>query len=434
MKRKFPQAVAKALLQQNKLMSETYVVVLTGITREAMALLKPTIMDLQGIIAISDTHRTDNAGRWYILVHEKSFRSVRKTLSKSIHEWFKALPLTIQEPIPVGFGNPQVHKKYFDDDDDSSSGQASYMSTCAQSYGTIDDYTEGIIYHPPNDGPSTSYADAVKRTTTTTSPNSPADTATTHPDTVEVQNYRSVIASLQSDVTIANLQAEVQNLRAQIRAQTGVQTPSTVTEASTHPKESPISARMALIETSMASMTREFSKWMAANHNPTTDLTIRREQDQIKRPETSPSSQSKKKVDRKDTPDRNDPMLTQPSLGEPRKQLFIEHRSPHGYDIHHPQYLYRDNGDGSLIEVGLAGPDDFDEHGNPKGPRPASSQDPYTTTIQRLDLPSPPSPMQIQDTPENEQLGQPSPTREARSPVMGSPPSLPAEGAQTVNE
>jgi hypothetical protein len=181
-------------------------------------------------------------------------------------------------------------------------------------------------------------------------------------------------------------------------------------------------------------MTREFSKWMAANQNPTTDLTIRREQDQIKRPETSPSSQSKKKVDRKDTPDRNDPMLTQPSLGEPRKQLFIEHRSPHGYDIHHPQYLYRDNGDGSLIEVGLAGPDDFDEHGNPKGPRPASSQDPYTTSIQRLELPSPPSPMQIQNTPENEQLGQPSQTRETRSPVMGSPPSLPAKGAQTVNE
>ncbi len=135
-------------------------------------------------------------------------------------------------------------------------------------------------------------------------------------------------------------------------------------------------------------------------------------------------------------------MLTPPSLGEPRKQLFIEHRSPPGYDIHRPQYLYRDNGDGSLIEVGLAGPNDFDKHGNPKGPRPASSQDPYTNSIQRLEIPSPPSPMQIQDTiqPARDPMdltpfkGQPSPaspTPEERLSVTGSLPSLPAEEART---
>jgi hypothetical protein len=451
MKRKFPQAVAKAILQQNQLMSDTFVVVITGISRDAMTSLKPTIMELPGTIAVSDTHKTDTSGRWYILVHEKSFRAVRKTISKSILSWFRALPSILREPVPPGFTEPQVHKKYFDTDDDSSSGQASYMSTCAQSYGSLDDDDIDVQYSsPPNEGSSMSYAAAVKRKTTPKASHSSDDTATTHPETVDVQNYRSVIAGLQSDVTIASLQAEVQSLRAQIRAQTGAQTPSTVTEASTHQKETPISERMSLMETSMAAMTREFSKWVESNKTKSTESDTASRREASDRPEASPNStQSNKRTDTRSTPIHDNPMNTQPSLEDSSKQLFRENRSPfretimpspHAYDPNRPQLLYCDHGDGSLYVVGEAGPNDFDEYGNIHGARPAKTQNPYS--IQRA------SPSYIQqtrsyvrtqdthhtnETAEQYQTGQPSPQRETRPPVTGSPQSLPAAGATTYH-
>jgi hypothetical protein len=46
----------------------------------------------------------------------------------------------------------------------------------------------------------------------------------------------------------------------------------------------------------------------------------------------------------------------------------------HPYDINRPQYLYCHNGDGTLFDVGIAGPDDIDEYGFISGPRPSSIQ------------------------------------------------------------
>jgi hypothetical protein len=46
----------------------------------------------------------------------------------------------------------------------------------------------------------------------------------------------------------------------------------------------------------------------------------------------------------------------------------------HAYDVDRPQYLYSDNGDGSLYEVGLVGPGDIDKYGLIRGPRPAIIQ------------------------------------------------------------
>jgi hypothetical protein len=46
----------------------------------------------------------------------------------------------------------------------------------------------------------------------------------------------------------------------------------------------------------------------------------------------------------------------------------------HPYDPERPQYLYLDNGDGSLFRVGIATPADFDEHGVISGRRPTVSE------------------------------------------------------------
>jgi hypothetical protein len=60
----------------------------------------------------------------------------------------------------------------------------------------------------------------------------------------------------------------------------------------------------------------------------------------------------------------------------------------HPYDPDRPQYLYLDNGDGSLFEAGEAGPKDFHPDGTIHGPRPAIKQYATSNSIQRAyDLP-----------------------------------------------
>jgi hypothetical protein len=46
----------------------------------------------------------------------------------------------------------------------------------------------------------------------------------------------------------------------------------------------------------------------------------------------------------------------------------------HPYDVKRPQYLYSDNGDGSLFSMGIARPEDFDQNGNIRGARPSKYQ------------------------------------------------------------
>jgi hypothetical protein len=60
MKKKLPKVVAKAILQQNHLIANLFVVVLIGISREVMAVLKDTLKrDVQGFLGVSDTNQTD---------------------------------------------------------------------------------------------------------------------------------------------------------------------------------------------------------------------------------------------------------------------------------------------------------------------------------------------------------------------------------------
>jgi hypothetical protein len=126
------------------------------------------------------------------------------------------------------------------------------MSSCAQSYGSLEDIdADDTNYNPPG---NKSYAAALLGTTAP----SPTVTKILVPDRANIghtiqlsPDYPSVIAGLQADITIANLQAEVKSLRLQI---TGAQTPSTVTESSA-PETAQTANRMALIEANMALLT-----------------------------------------------------------------------------------------------------------------------------------------------------------------------------------
>jgi hypothetical protein len=432
MKKQFPKAVAAAILKQNKLLKNTWVIVIIGIPRAIMTELESKILATSGVTGISDTNRTDRSGKWNILVKEADFKSIRKRLASNIQKWVHELPPDVQALIPDSFPPPKVHQKNGfddDDDDDSSYGQASYMSSCAQSYASFDDDTDEQFHDPPGANNRMSYAAAVSGATypssATTPPyhTSPAPPSQAPPSNVEITEFRSVIANLQQDVTIAQLQNEIQSLKAQLK---GALTPSTITESSTPiPTGTQDADRMAAIEASMSTMTTEFTKWM---HEVRKIVTTEPSDSGTKHSIDDPSSQQSKRADTRTTPLRNAPM----DIDESRAQLFPAQEQTHtdhttrlpsdvtpnspspspdtllntpprarcksptpstpetspfqsmasllkanasptypiDYDFDNPRYVYQENETGTLDCIGLAQPSDFDADGNLRGPQP----------------------------------------------------------------
>ena len=426
MKKKYPQAVAKAILQQNRIIHNTWVVAIVGINREIMPALEDSLR-LPGVLGISDTNRTDKTGRWHVLVEEKQFKTIRKTYDKELSKWILCLPDGLLSTIPSDFPEPAVHQKhaYSSDDEDSNSGLASYMSSCAQSYGSFGDTDEADVqyFQPPGQSHASSYADVL------TGRSSSPPRGPSLPTTVDVQAYTSEIADLKAEITIAKLRAEVQTLKGLMQAQT----PSTVTEASTpHGPSDPLADRMLSIEANMATLNVDLTKWMAevrqliqlaasASANSVVlqipPSSKRSGQHPPIQSQASPSSHHSKCADMRRTPERGDPMLTQPNDYDGRV-LFQDIPHPHpgsphrprrttrGYDPHEPEQLYADNGDGSLYPVGYAGPNDYHRYGVRRGMHHSDSQN--STPIQ----------------------GPPITRRAASLTVTGSPRSLPAEGAR----
>jgi hypothetical protein len=462
MKKSFPKAVAAGILAQNKLIKNTWVIVLIGIPRNVMRELVNNILESSGVTGISETNRTDKTGRWNILVTESTFKSLRKLFTKHIQEWIRELPSEVQATIPNTFPPPKVYQKnsYDDDDDeDSSYGQASYMSSCAQSYASFaDNENDEQFFNPP--GKYNSYAAAL-------SAKIPPPTGTevlVHkkgrnpleetPTTTETTEYKATITNLQHEVTIAQLQAEIQTLKAHLR---GASTPSDLTEISTsnstikdtHATED----RMASIENNMAMMTKQFSTWMKelrtnehgygskpSETSPTPqesnqEMSVPGSQKNERPVDNTPTSHASKRTDTRTTPVRRDHMegvelfsateesrpgpsqlSTQPpgpstppcdnnnkrplspsTPDSPNMASMLEALAqalptyPEGYDSDEPMYVYRDNGNGTLFCVGLAQPNDFHPDGTIKGPQPTEDQSETIRTLFQIPDPDEPS-------------------------------------------
>jgi hypothetical protein len=214
-KKKNPDIVARAMVKQNKQMAETYIIVVVGINREVMEALGNEFQDINGLTEISETNKTDRTGRWNIIVKFKQFKEIRKKITANLNTWIQNLPDRLQASLPDHFPAPQVNQKYNDTDDDSSAGHASYMSSCAQSYGSgsfdENDADNTTYFTPANESNSRSYAAVVQTNAVT-------------PMVNEVQFQEKT-----STAIIAELKAEI----ATLKLQHGNQTPSTVTATST---------------------------------------------------------------------------------------------------------------------------------------------------------------------------------------------------------
>jgi hypothetical protein len=87
-KRQFPKAVAQAIIHQNQLITANYVIVLVGVSRKVMTNLHTTILtETPGTTAISDTHRTDQTGRWYVIIDKNLFIKGRKHIATHLQQW-----------------------------------------------------------------------------------------------------------------------------------------------------------------------------------------------------------------------------------------------------------------------------------------------------------------------------------------------------------
>jgi hypothetical protein len=465
MKKNFPKAVAAAILAQNKLIKTTWVIVLVGIHRNAMPEIENNIRASPGVTGISETNRTDQNGRWNILVHEHNFKSIRKLLTKNIQDWVSNVPPAIQATIPDTFPAPKVYQKnsYNDDDDDSSFGQASYMSSCAQSYASFDNDMDEQFFNPP--GKHSSYASALSSTIPNPSGTDvlipakrravPAIPASPSVD-AQATAYQTTIANLQHEVIIAQLQAEIQTLKADLR---GATTPSTVTEMSTPMSNTQVPSstndRMATIENNMEILTQQFSTWMTELRNKDYGHALPKPQDrpahQQVPPETAlvllpPDTGTKhpidedsagqriKRIDRRKTPTRPDPM----AIDDARVTLFLEqapdspiiqalhtsntttdnndisanipprsvqhpiHLPDHPYDPLRKQYTYQYNGDGTMFCSGQASPSDFidDVIQGPRPSNPQHAQEIWDNDTREICPPTPPSVIRFNTQPE----------------------------------
>jgi hypothetical protein len=452
MNKKFPQAVAKAIVKQNRLIADTYVIVMIGVSREVMAAIAhEELEDIPGFLGVSDTNKTDKNGRFLILVEEKTFIKTRKLISTKLQAWIRNCSTTIQATIPDTFPAPQVNLGFIDHDDDSS-GHASYMSSCAQSYGSYDetDDIDDAFFAPTSTtfrpGQSPSYAAALSGNR----PVIPVATVNTDqalPETVTIKAHRTAIAGLQAEVSIALLQAENAKLRSLLEAQAS-QTPSTVTEISTPDLHSnPMEARMMLMETNMNNMTTEFKKWMTEVSSSLRPSSASEPSGYGSQNSTSkndradgstPTRPQSKKMDTRKSP-RLDPMDTdrtaeaielfpqQPSpppspgpltqqenhIESPPRECDgkdspeLEHsppftnmaallaanaspRSPTGYDSDNNHYVYEENDAGGLTCKGIAQPADYHPDGTIRGPQPTAAQNEMAKLmLQRTFHPSP---------------------------------------------
>jgi hypothetical protein len=212
-KKKHPEIVARAIVQQNKQMAETYVIVVVGINREIMEAIGHDLQAIDGFIETSETNKTDQQGRWNLLVKAKQFKEVRKNITTNLKTWISNVPERLHDTIPAHFPPPQVNQKWNDTDDDSSAGHASYMSSCAQSYGSFNENDEETKQYmtPSMVSNSRSYAAVLQ-----TRMDIPMVTEVRVPDPTSMR----LIAELQAEIT-------------RLKQQQGIHTPSTVTATST---------------------------------------------------------------------------------------------------------------------------------------------------------------------------------------------------------
>jgi hypothetical protein len=334
-----------------------------------------------------------------------------KYISTNLQTWISTYPVTLYNTTPEHFPPAQVSQKYAGDDDHNS-GHASYMSSCAQSYGSFEDTytTDEAFFNPPGNSNASSYADAVKQA-------QPPDPRS-NPSGTEIE-FTATNKELRSIIT--NLWNEVQELNG------GIQTPSTTTEVtSPEPEITRLKSRMDTFESNITKWMNTMSdmlKQAKATPNSIREYTHQQPKQALDQPPAhqfvhtyhqvmnnkTPQSHQSKLSNTGRTSKCGDPMITQPRE-ESRIQLFHEvdnHRNKHMSNA--PQGdITQTNRNTSIMTMAMGA---FFLLVEPAQMITISTESEEVFTTQTANQ------------------GQPSP----QHPMTGSPQRLPAIGAQTYH-
>ena len=213
MRSKHPEAYARILLKQSKMINDQHVIILQNISPDTMYYLSDRIGSIDGVIDMKEATYRKDLGKYRVLVHKDDFQSARKSLQFGLQQWYvECVPEDAKSRTNRLPGEPEVAPIMSDGD---SSGEDSYYSTSvntAMSYDSVSPDITNDLSQTTNatnkDNQSiTSWAEKVK---SGSQPNQASTTAET-PKTVQ---HTTVTASLVSE--LASSRAEVDNLKVQL--------------------------------------------------------------------------------------------------------------------------------------------------------------------------------------------------------------------------
>ena len=214
MRSKHPEAYARILLQQSKIITDQHVIILQNISPDTMYYLSDRIGSIDGVLDIKEATYRKDLGKYRILVHKDDFQSARKSLQFGLQQWYADCVPEDAKPRTNRFpGEPEVAPILSDGD---SSGEDSYYSTSvntAMSYDSVSsDITNDLSQKTSDinesvDQSHTSWAGKVKNG----SNHNQASTTAATPKTVQ---QTMTTASLVSD--LVSSRAEVDELKVQL--------------------------------------------------------------------------------------------------------------------------------------------------------------------------------------------------------------------------
>ena len=213
MRSKHPEAYARILLKQSKMITDLHVIILQHISPDTMYYLSDRIGSIDGVIDMKEVTYRKDLGKYRILVHKDDFHSARKSLQFGLQQWYVECVPEDARPSPHRFpGEPEVAPIMSDGD---SSGEDSYYSTSvntAMSYDSVssditNDFSQKTNDESKGDQSNTSWAAKVKS-------GSQPNQASTAADAPKAVHQTTTTASLVSD--LASSRAEVDDLKVQL--------------------------------------------------------------------------------------------------------------------------------------------------------------------------------------------------------------------------
>jgi hypothetical protein len=132
-----PKSFANALKMQNKMMNETYVLPMVNISQDEMFYLQPIIEEIAGVMAVVTTGKTLTHGKYNVLITSQRFLEVKSEITQNFDEYYdKVSEEAKQKDNLLFFGQPGIQT--VNDRYEESSGELSFLSTSAASFGSLD--------------------------------------------------------------------------------------------------------------------------------------------------------------------------------------------------------------------------------------------------------------------------------------------------------